>query len=101
LGSVTYDFLTNNLVTTSSATSFVTISNANNVTFPTVLQGGFTIVNYTLNLDTSMSVSTNITIASGGNLSHSINYSSSVYNLNLTITGNLTVNSGGLLMWTV
>jgi hypothetical protein len=68
--------------------SYITVRDAAGVTFP----NPFTVSNYTLRLDTPVTATGDWTIAAGGRLSHSRRESAGAKYIDLTLTGNLTVN---------
>jgi len=63
------------------------------VSFPS----NFTFSGYTLNADGLTSVTSDWTIASGGNLSHSKNGITEIYKIDMTLTGDLTISAGGYI----
>ncbi|MEX1997651.1 MAG: fibronectin type III domain-containing protein [Candidatus Andersenbacteria bacterium] len=71
--------------------AFITIIDATGITFP----NPYTISGYTLNADGVSSVTGNWTIAATGSLSHSDNATTEDFRLNVTLTGDLTIDSGG------
>jgi hypothetical protein len=71
--------------------AYVTIANATGVTFPST----YSLSGYTLVLGATISTTSDWTITSTGRLSHVANYTAETYKINLTITGNLTVDASG------
>jgi hypothetical protein len=87
----TLDFSTATINGEGKGEAFITIVSPAGVSFP----ASFSIAGYTLNVDGLSSVTGNWTVASNGALSHSRNGSTEAHTINLTIHGNLTVDTGG------
>ena len=90
--------VTNNLggtlttaATWSLATSLIQRGTLTQNTALTVASGG------TLTADVAGDTFASILVQSGGNITHTANTNAETYKINLTITGNLTVNSGGTI----
>jgi hypothetical protein len=93
-GDTTLDFTTFAPTSYGPNQSYLAIDSDTNVTYP----GNWTVDNYTLianNITTSRLV--NMTIGTNGVLSHYQNTTNEVYRLNLTLSGNLTVLSNGMI----
>ncbi len=86
-------FLSLNLSVEGATASYLSIYNDAQVTYPDTL----TITNYSLLIDNASGTLTNVVIESGGVLSHSANGSSEAYALSLTLSGDLTVKTGGAI----
>jgi len=56
-----------------------------------------TISNWTLIADAALNLTTNLVVGSNGGITHSGNVSAETYKMDLTVNGNLTVNSGGIV----
>ena len=92
-GDTTLDFNTFRPTVYGIGNSYVDITSDTNVTYPTNWTwGGYTV--YGEGISKAL---TNVIIATNGALSHCPNGASETYKLNLTITGNLTVLSNGML----
>ena len=90
----TVDFNTLNLTTYGPANSFIAIDRDVNVTYPTDwLVNGYTL--YVNAITPNKPV--NLTIGTNGALSHYQNLTAETYKLNLTLAGNLTVLSNGVI----
>ena len=90
-GDDTLNLGTVNLSCAGPTNSYIVVVNPAGVTFP----ASYSISGYTLNADGLSAVTGNWNIASNGILSHSVNSVAETYRINLTLTGNLTVNPGG------
>lgn len=79
------------ITTTSYTNSFLAIQSTNQVVFPNLL----IVSNYTLFMDVPARLPGDVLVVTNGNLAHSVNSTAPAYKLDLTIAGNLTVESGG------
>ncbi len=77
-----------NLTLNGPTASYITVRDLTGITFPSA----FTLAGYTLRLDTPLAQTADWTIAANGSLAHSAFDGSVDVGLDLTLTGNLTVN---------
>ena len=89
----TLDFSTFQPTTYGSANSYLAIIDDTSVTYP----ANWTFTNYTVFLPMVTKTLTNVTIGANGALAHYQNFTVEAYKLNLTIPGNLWVQSNGMI----
>ncbi|MBF0245391.1 MAG: hypothetical protein HQL31_08985, partial [Planctomycetes bacterium] len=73
--------------------AYGTILGAAGLPFPS----NYNAENYTMIIDTPLSIPGSFTVAANAALSHSRNYATQAYTMDLTVGGNLTVDSGGYI----